>query len=256
MSEQSTHAPQRATQAKRKRDADDSPPFTAKKTAKAKNDVAAATAIKGPQTARRTMPKIKLESTAPSSAYWPSPSRPSIKREPSTPIMRQNTSPLPSRIKPEPTWPDEEEFQMQPSVRLSGTYSLQSDDITYLFNNYDLDLTLSLYRSPNSSTWWATFRWGPWDGIMKLESTQIGEPTSFSWRLRDLETGEIKFRKECTGQITFGMDGDMQGEMWNVDGVERGMVGFGGWLIDGGGLEGDLQGEWDRLPRMAYGRRR
>lgn len=55
-------------------------------------------------------------------------------------------------------------YQPQPSLLLSDTYSISCETVNPIFNDYDLNLTLA--RDSSRGIWWATFRWGAWDGII------------------------------------------------------------------------------------------
>jgi hypothetical protein len=147
-----------------------------------------------------------------------------------------------------------QESASPPPVLLSGTYDITCDTATSIFNEYNLDLTLAV--NPSRSTWWATFRWGAWDGIIQLNpgpsSYPLGQPCSLGWRMRDLETGQLKFGKRCTGAMTFFENQTFVGWLGEVPGV--GTVEFEGTRLAGPSLEDDLQGEWDAFVSEAYGR--
>jgi hypothetical protein len=123
-----------------------------------------------------------------------------------------------------------------------------------MFGAYDLELMLS--KDSFHDVWWVTFRWGPWDGIMQIDpgpdQVGIGNPCTLGWRLRDLETGQLKFGKRCAGAITFFDDQTFTGALYEVPGA--GTVEFEGTRLAGRGLEDDLQHEWDAFVSEAYGR--
>jgi hypothetical protein len=47
-------------------------------------------------------------------------------------------------------------YQPEPSLLLSGTYSISCETVSSTFNDYNLDLTLA--RDSSRGIWWATFR--------------------------------------------------------------------------------------------------
>lgn len=135
---------------------------------------------------------------------------------------------------------------------LSGTYSIDCAVASDMFQDYDLDLTLASDSSRN--IWWATFRWGAWDGIMQMKPgpAGVGQPCSLGWRLRDLETNQLKFGKRCTGTITFFENQTFTGQLHDVPGA--GTVDFDGARLPGPAVHDDLQHEWDAFVSEAYGR--
>jgi hypothetical protein len=84
---------------------------------------------------------------------------------------------------------------------------------------------------------------------------RLGHPCTLGWRTRDLETGDLRFGKACTGEMTFY--GDYEGI--NVSGALYGLPRLGdvqiwGERMGGGRQVGNFQEEWDDFPREAYGR--
>jgi hypothetical protein len=145
--------------------------------------------------------------------------------------------------------------QPEPSMLLSGNYAIDCQVASDVFNEYDLDLTLSLDSS--RGIWWATFRWGGWDGIIQMNpglsnSNTLGQPCSLGWRLRDLETRKLTFGRKCTGSMTFFGDGTFHGCLFEVPGMST--VEFDGRRVKGGSPEDDLQHEWDTFVAEAYRR--
>ena len=115
-------------------------------------------------------------------------------------------------------------------------------------------MDLMLAQNATRNTWWATFRWGAWDGIMQMRPgpTGIDHSCSLGWRLRDIETGQLKFGKNCTGDIMFFGDQTFTGSLYGVPGV--GTVDFEGTRLPGPSGQDDLQHEWDAFVSEAYGR--
>lgn len=138
------------------------------------------------------------------------------------------------------------------STVVSGTYSITCDAATNMFYEYDFDLTLA--QDPSRNAWWATFRCGAWDGIMqmRLGPTGLNQQCSLGWRLRDLETGQLRFGKSCTGDIMFFENQTLTGSLYGVPGVGR--VDFAGTRLSGPSVQDDLQHEWDAFVSEAYGR--
>jgi hypothetical protein len=139
-------------------------------------------------------------------------------------------------------------------ILLSGIYEVTCPTASELFGDYDLELTLVF--DSTRDIWWATFRWGTWDGIIQLNLgpsyNGIGQPCTLGWRMRDLETGKLKFGKKCTGTMTFFEDQTLLGVLHEVPGA--GKVEFEGTRLPGLALEGDLQYAWDAFVAEAYGR--
>jgi len=226
-----------------------SPVATPQKVARVKKEPAPKKApIKKEPTAKRSVPNIKQESRV--SAPPSTPSRARIKQE--------QYQPSPDRIYPSPyikSDPYPDYYQPSPPLLLSGTYPISCETASSIFNDYNLDLTLA--RDPSRGIWWATFRWGAWDGIIQMnpgpgDSDSLGQPCSLGWRLRDLETGQLTFGRKCTGYMTFSGDGSMYGCLYEVPGV--GSLTFEGMRVSGGSLEDDLKGEWDGFVAEAYRR--
>lgn len=131
------------------------------------------------------------------------------------------------------------------SVLISGLYEIDCPTAGDMFGDYDINLTLS--RNSSRGCWWATFRWGAWDGIILMKpGPDADQPTSFGWRLRDLEIGQLKSGKKCTGQMTCFSNQTLRGEQYEIPGV--GTIEF-----EGTALEDDLQHEWDAFVSEAYG---
>ncbi|KAH6866610.1 hypothetical protein BKA58DRAFT_364135 [Alternaria rosae] len=247
----SNNTPRKPPPTKRKRAGSDvfSPVATPQKAAKVKKEPTPKKAlIKKEPTAKRSVPNIKQENRV--SAPPSTPSRSRIKQE----HYQYSPKPIYSSpyLKPDP-YPNY--CQPSPSLSLSGTYSISCETASSTFNDYDLNLTLA--RDPSRGMWWATFRWGAWDGIIQVnpgpgDSDSLGQPCSLNWRLRDLETGRLTFGRKCTGYMTFSGDESVEGCLYEVPGV--GSLVFEGMRVSGGSLEDDLKGEWDGFVAEAYRR--
>ncbi|KAH7386835.1 hypothetical protein DE146DRAFT_768522 [Phaeosphaeria sp. MPI-PUGE-AT-0046c] len=138
------------------------------------------------------------------------------------------------------------------AILLGGTYTIDCAVASDMFQDYNLDLTLA--PDPSRNTWWATYRWGAWDGIIQMRPgpTGVGQPCSLGWRLRDLGTGDLKFGKRCTGTIMFLENQAFTGSLFEVPGV--GTVDFDGTRLPGPSVQHNLQYEWDAFVSEAYGR--
>ena len=202
--------------------------------------------VKKEPTTKRSVSTVKKESRVSTPSSTPSRSRVKQEQYDLTPMR---SSPY---IKSDP---HQNYYQPEPSLLLSGTYSIDCASASSVFNDYNLDLTLA--RDPSRGLWWATFRWGAWDGIIQMnpgpsDSNSLGLPCSLGWRLRDLNTGKLTFGRKCTGTMTFFRDGMVDGCLYEVPGV--GDLAFEGTRMTGGNLEDDLKEEWDGFVTEAYRR--
>jgi hypothetical protein len=193
-----------------------------------------------------TQAKQNYHHTSPSSG----PSRSRMKKEYGSLSPQYSADTLAPRVKIDPYISSES----NQSILLSGMYAIQCPVASDIFGDYDLDFTLSL--DPTRGIWWATFRWGAWDGIIRMNSGPSfkvrGESCPLDWRLRDLETGELRFGKKCTGHMTFFENQTFQGSLYNIP--YAGTVAFEGRRLPGCNLKDDLQDEWDAFVSEAYGR--
>jgi hypothetical protein len=122
-------------------------------------------------------------------------------------------------------------------------------------------MTLYLSPSPTNPTWWATLTIHPLSILICMnpgptDATTLGQPCTLGWRTRDLETGDLRFGKACTGKMTFydAYDGvSVSGELYGLS--RLGDVQIWGQREEGGSEVGDFQEEWGGFPREAYGRR-
>jgi hypothetical protein len=236
--------PKKPSPTKRKRADSDTPT----KAVKVKQEPALTKKVKKEAVSRNVASRINQEQIHPSPPTTPSRSR--LKQEYSLPLPQRSQYTSSPRIKIDPYT----NIKGNQGTILSGIYEIDCSIASDMFNEYNLDLTLAFdaYRD----TWWASFRWGAWDGIMKMDPgptyTGTNQPWSLGWRLRDLQTGQLKFGKKCTGVMTFFEDGTLVGELNEVPGA--GTVEFAGRRLVGPSLEDDLQNEWDGFVSEAYRR--
>jgi hypothetical protein len=236
--------PKKPSTPKRKR-ADSNPPA---KTTKANVERTPTKRIKKEPASRTAVPQLKQEQARSSSNSTPSRSR--VKQEygsSSTQRSQYNSSPY---IKADPCVKP----RHNQDVLLSGTYEVDCATASNIFGEYDLDLHLAV--DSFHDVWWVTFRWGEWDGIIQMnpgpDRMGVGNPCTLGWRLRDLQTGQLKFGKRCTGVMTFFDDQTFAGTLYEVP--NAGTVEFAGIRITGGSLEDNLQHEWNAFVSKAYGR--
>jgi hypothetical protein len=226
---------------KRKRAGSDAPTpaSTTKKAAKVKNEPTSTKRVTKELAAKRAAPRVKHEHPQSSP---PNLSGSYLKHE-------YGSQPMSSpRIKTDPY--ANREYSPD-GIVLSGLYDIDCPTATDMFNDYDLTLTLA--KDSARGCWWATFRWGAWDGIIQINTDLVlDRSVPFAWRLRDLETGKLTFGKRCTGQITCFSDKTMWGELQDIP--EVGTVAFEGRRVAGQALEDDFQHEWDGFVAQAYGR--
>ncbi|KAF2786653.1 hypothetical protein K505DRAFT_411850 [Melanomma pulvis-pyrius CBS 109.77] len=84
----------------------------------------------------------------------------------------------------------------------------------------------------------------------------LDQSCSLGWRLRDPETGELKFGRGCTGKMVFFSDQTIRGMLYEIPRV--GSVEFWGPRLVGGGVGwrggNEFQLEWEGIISEAYGR--
>ncbi|KAH7074878.1 hypothetical protein BKA63DRAFT_553769 [Paraphoma chrysanthemicola] len=234
----SQSSPKKPATVKRKRVDNDTPPLasTPKKAAKTNT---ATTTTPSKRIKKEPTPHVKNE--PPHSSPTTSTCRPRIKQE--------------QYIKPDPYANIPSSPHTQQHALLSGTYTISCPLATALFSTSS-SFYLILAKDPSRSVWWASTSMGAWDFLMQLNPgptyTALREPCTLGWRMRDLDTGELKFGKGCTGEMVFSGGGRMSACLWEVPGV--GEVDFEGWREDGDAVEGDWREEWDGFVREAYGR--
>jgi hypothetical protein len=144
-------------------------------------------------------------------------------------------------------------------IILSGLYRITCPAATSHFQSLNSSsMYLTLFRDADRGVWWASFTWSAWDMLIQMnpgpDYDTLGEGTSLGWRMRDLETGELKFGRGCTGEITFYRDQTLLGYLFEVPRV--GTVEFWGQRIAGvDGVDGDeYQADWESFVKEAYGR--
>ncbi|KAL1608194.1 hypothetical protein SLS60_003133 [Paraconiothyrium brasiliense] len=135
------------------------------------------------------------------------------------------------------------------TIVVSGTYELSVDnERAYMV----------IRRDAARDIWWSTINAGALSFTIKMDPgptpTALYQPFSVGWRMRNDDTGELKFGSGCTGEFRFieGASGDMTGVLRNVPGL--GDLEFYGGRMAGSPQTGDLQTEWDAFRRDAYGR--
>jgi hypothetical protein len=189
---------------------------------------------------------------------------PATKKQPTVnnkPAVKKATSVKEPKVKKEttqraaPIVKQELPDSYQRTITLSGIYEIRCEVAYDEFGVYDLDLSLS--ADPNRGVWWATFRWDAWVGIFQIEPSTdlyiLSQPCELGWRMRDLETGQLTFGRNCTGDIEFSAGQTLSGELYGMP-ISGGMVEFSGRRLPGAGVQDDLQHEWDGFVKGAYGR--
>jgi hypothetical protein len=253
-------APKKPSPTKRKRaDSDSNPPT---KPAKAKQDPKPAKKAKkelasAAKDKKEPAPATKAKKEPASSTK--AKDKPAVKKEPPVkeePVSRSKGSQVKQEQTKSSPLPQAQRARLLPSFNntVSGIYEIRCPIAEDVFREYELDLSLA-FDAPRD-TWWATFRWGAWDGIIKMTPGPIyvgtNRPCTLGWRLRDLETDELRFGKRCTGMMTFFDDGTLTGYLNEMPNV--GTVKFDGRRQLGPSIEDDLQHEWDGFVSEAYGR--
>ena len=124
-------------------------------------------------------------------------------------------------------------------ILMSGMYDITSATVSETWSDYNLEL--GLFSDPNRGVWWATLRWGTWDGIMRIlpsSDFNLFGSCELSWRMRDLESGQLAFGRNCTGDIEFFSNQTLRGYLFNVP--EAGAVDFEGTRMPGPSVQNDL----------------
>ncbi|KAJ4353786.1 uncharacterized protein N0V89_005516 [Didymosphaeria variabile] len=135
------------------------------------------------------------------------------------------------------------------TIVVSGTYEL-------LANNERAYMVIR--RDAARDIWWSTISTGALSFTIKMDPgptpTTLYQPFTVGWRMRNNDTGELRFGSGCTGEFRFieGASGDLTGVLRKVPGF--GDVEFYGGRMAGLPQVGDLQTEWDAFRRDAYGR--
>ncbi|KAF2128457.1 hypothetical protein P153DRAFT_367594 [Dothidotthia symphoricarpi CBS 119687] len=155
-----------------------------------------------------------------------------------------------------PAGSEQEDEQMD--VYLSGTYKIDSPTLCSTFPSFDPNsFRLTLITDEQRGIWWAKFVWGSLSGIIQLNPgptyDTLDESHSLGWRIKDLNNGEMRFGKNCTGKMKFfGHERALEGCLFEVPHI--GTVEFWGERIPGPRRVKGLQDEWDAFVREAYGR--
>jgi hypothetical protein len=148
---------------------------------------------------------------------------------------------------------DDSDYDEPPIITLSGTYDIDSINI-------DAQVLLDVYCDAPRDVWWATAVLQTYSEhlrfVIKMDpgpsADALGRPVTLGWRMRDVETDELRFGSGCTGEATFFDNGGVEVVLKRVP--ELGDVVFEGERMGGPSQPGDLQGEWDGFRREAYGR--
>ncbi|KAG9387896.1 hypothetical protein A1F94_000788 [Pyrenophora tritici-repentis] len=205
----------------------------------------AARVIKAPASKKAAMTKEPAAKKEPAVKKAPA-----VKKEPAPkkePKVKKEPAPR-SKVKKE-----QYDDPSDRAIIMSGMYDITSDTASDTWQEYQLDLSLS--TDPNRGVWWATFRWGAWDGIMRIQPApgfNLFGQCELGWRMRDLETGQLTFGKRCTGDIEFFANQTLRGCLYEVPGA--GALQFEGTRVSGPAVQDDLQHEWDDFVKQAYGR--
>lgn len=223
--------------------------------------------VKSESTPRKTVPRqaAKIKSEPPPTPTSKkqvkkepasTPARSRVKQEPNSPRSLVPPSPY---IKPDPYANNASHHR---SSSIQGGSNVQGGTYTTTFycDNplYDNDpFTFTLFRNPQRSVWWATFSWGPLEGLIQMspgpgDFDTLDHSYSLGWRLRDIQDNSLTFGRKCTGVMVFFADQTFQGALYQVPYV--GTVEIQGARQAGPSLRGDYQDEWDAFVSEAYGR--
>lgn len=172
------------------------------------------------------------------------------------PRAKKTRLPEPTRRSSTPASPESEDEPVD--IYLSGSYQIDSPILYSTFPAFGpKKFYLTLITDEQRGVWWAKFEWGSWSGIIQLNPgptfETIDETHSLGWRIKDLDTGEMRFGRKCTGEMKFnGHERTLEGRLFEVPHV--GTVEFRGRRIPGPRRVRGLQDEWDAFVREAYGR--
>lgn len=179
---------------------------------------------------------------------------------PSSPAQHSNaTAIIPGRA------PRTKQTARKSAVARPGTNRLppQGPDTIAISGTYDLSIFLErdrmiILRDIARDIWWATLEIGALAFIIKMDPgptpTTLYQPFPVDWRMRNHNTGELKFGAGCVGEFRLSDDvpGGITGLLKKVPGY--GDVDFYGGRMAGPSQTGDLQAEWDGFRKDAYGR--
>ena len=146
-----------------------------------------------------------------------------------------------------------QEREATPIILLSGTYTIDN-------SNIDAFPVLNVYKDERRGVWWASTTletdYEHLDFVIKMDpgpsGDALGRAVTLGWRMRNMDSEEVKFGSGCTGEATFFEDNDVAIVLRNVPGL--GDVKLSGSRRGGPSQPGDLQEEWDEFRRDAYGR--
>jgi hypothetical protein len=228
--------------AKRKQDVTDhAEPQTASKKSRVKKEPNMSPTISSPYL---TTPRVKQE--APSYSL-------TLQHIGTKPVKQER--PATVKLERTPTTP-----RVPTSIQLSGTYKITCPAATSTFPSLNpSSLRLDLCRDEPREVWWATFTFATWHCVILMDPgptyETLGERCTLGWRMRDLENGELRFGKRCTGEMTFFRDQTIRSYLFNVPGA--GTIEFWGPRMKSKGVlrsTDGLKAEWDDFVNEAYGR--
>ncbi|KAF2653748.1 hypothetical protein K491DRAFT_680303 [Lophiostoma macrostomum CBS 122681] len=234
--------PPKKQSAKRKQDDDDNAMLqTPIKKSRVKKELSIAPTASSPYS---STPRIKQEASS-KTLTPPRIGSGSVKQEKQVTIKRERAP-----VTPRPP----------PTIQLSGTYKITCPAALSTFPSLaPSTLRLDLCRDASRDVWWVTFTFAAWHCVILMDPgpsfETLGEPCTLGWRLRDLENGELKFGKRCTGEMTCFRDETIRGSLFNVPGA--GMIEFWGPRMKTKGVlrsADGLKAEWDDFVDEAYGR--
>ncbi|KAF2085972.1 hypothetical protein K490DRAFT_67259 [Saccharata proteae CBS 121410] len=139
-------------------------------------------------------------------------------------------------------------------AQISGRYSVDCRDIssTWPWNTDNMELDLCV----DGDRLWGSFSWGPFDGVIQMYPgpTKFCPTTSlsFGWRVRENTTGDLRFGRGCTGNMTFYGGGRVSGELFGLHGQS---VAFEAEKMDGSHSAGwrSFEQEWNGFVEETYG---
>lgn len=185
---------------------------------------------------------------------------PKVKAEPR---IKPEPKPKPDkRVKAEPEDDDSKRLECS-FLNFTGVYNIHcpqvEEQIPECAGNLRLFLCVDAAEDRPTRIW-GGFEFAHKSGVLRVDQDIIESdvPLKFSWRARDIETGNAAFRRVCTGElelITGGPNRQIRGELFNLF---PGAVTFTGVKRSGplwsGRAAWQYEEDWDRIPREAYGR--
>ncbi|KAF2738626.1 hypothetical protein EJ04DRAFT_573770 [Polyplosphaeria fusca] len=180
-------------------------------------------ALQWPMHETPTKSRVKVESDFPESfdtSLSATPASRKIKQESGVPPAsfrsRLSSTPGFGKVKKEP-----KEDTPSPYVSLdtfSGVYKIDCPAIAEQFyEDGTTSLRLSLLQDFHRGVWWVELSWTSWRTLFLMNPgpVMLNKSCSLGWRMRE-DSGELKFGRRCTGNITFNSDGTLQGALFNA----------------------------------------